>query len=65
MQAHPISTAVHPANDVAEPKAVLLYCPDEGGWLVGVWWEGWWRLSVDPNVILTPTHWAALPEEPG
>jgi hypothetical protein len=36
---------------------LLLYCPDEGSWLLGLWSEGAWRLQDHREHVLHPTHW--------
>jgi hypothetical protein len=36
---------------------LLLYCPSEGCWHSGVWWQGAWRLQGDVDRVLYPTHW--------
>ena len=50
-----------------EPITLLLYCPEQGDWLVGAWlragtYDGvWvqqgWRWVADRTVELRPTHW--------
>jgi hypothetical protein len=44
-----------------ERVSVLLYCPAEGGWHTGLWWDGAWRLQYDIQQVLTPTHWLPVP----
>jgi hypothetical protein len=36
---------------------LLLYCPSEGCWHTGLWWQGAWRLNGDVERVLYPTHW--------
>jgi hypothetical protein len=55
----PINSA--PKTDAE--KVVLLYCPDQGGWHTGVWFEGSWRLHFEVNVRLEPTHWLPAPRD--
>jgi hypothetical protein len=40
-----------------ERLPLLLYCPSEGCWHTGVWWQGAWRLKGDVERVLNPTHW--------
>jgi hypothetical protein len=40
-----------------ERVPLLLYCPSEGRWHAGVWWQGAWRLKGDVERVLYPTHW--------
>ena len=48
----------------APESRVLLFCPEQGGWHTGEWWEGEWRSSACLAEALEPTHFALLPEEP-
>ena len=59
----PIETAPLPGPN-AEPLVLLLYCPEDGGWHSGVWWNGAWRLRHDLHTGLRPTHWALTPPDP-
>ena len=59
----PIETAPLPGPN-AEPLVLLLYCPEDGGWHSGVWWNGAWRLHHDLHTGLRPTHWALTPPDP-
>jgi hypothetical protein len=43
---------------------VQLYCPEQGGWHTGVWFEGKWRAHIDPDWHLLPTHWAPTLPDP-
>jgi len=45
---NPIETAPQ------DPVPLLLYCPDEGRWLLGLWAGDAWRLH------LQPTHWLPM-----
>ena len=47
-----------------EERTLLLYCPDEGGWHTGQWWERAWRDAASLSEVLHPTHWSDLPPEP-
>jgi hypothetical protein len=53
----PINTA--PEHD--EETVVLLYCPEQGGWHTGVYFEGKWRLHFEVRFVLEPTHWLPAP----
>jgi hypothetical protein len=48
----------------AEEEPFLLYCPDHGGWRIGVFFEGRWVDFTDLTTQLTPTHWLPLPPDP-
>ena len=54
MLPYPIESAPRPDRD---PVSLLLYCPDEGRWLLGQWSEGAWRLQGHLARVLHPTHW--------
>lgn len=58
--AQPIAEA--PMAGVEHPY--LLYCPEEGGWHVGVFFEERWVDLATLTVELKPTHWMPVPPEP-
>ena len=63
MQLYPIATA--PKNNPEdEAPPLLLFCPEQGGWHVGIYWEGRWVLHFDVGCELEPTHWLPCPPEP-
>lgn len=43
---------------------ILLWCPDEGGWHSGEWFQGRWVSSACLTEVLEPTHWLPLPPDP-
>ena len=46
---------------------MLLFCPEQGGWHTGLWFEGSWRAHIDLDLRLEPSHWLPVPpdvEEP-
>ena len=43
-----------------EPVPLLLYCPDEGRWLLGQWSDSAWRLQGHVERVLHPTHWLPM-----
>ncbi len=63
----PIETAPIAIGHGEEPITLLLYCPEQGEWLVGAWlrtgiYDGvvvqqGWRWAADRMVELRPTHW--------
>jgi hypothetical protein len=60
--AQPIATLA-PTPDTS----YLLYCPEQGGWHVGEWWNvegGFWTAAIDTNWLLEPTHWLPVPPDP-
>jgi hypothetical protein len=66
---HPIEDDP-PRMDNPERK-LLLYCPDQGGWRMGVYFGGAWHDvgGLDYAVAgcdepLNPTHWMPEPPEP-
>ena len=46
-----------------DPVPLLLYCPDEESWLLGLWLEGAWRLQGHVERVLHPTHWLPMSTE--
>ncbi len=62
MTPFPVETAPKPELQ-HEPVPILLFCPDEGGWHTGIWFEGTWRLHADLERVLTPTHWLPAPPD--
>ena len=46
-----------PTLAASVPVPLLLYCADEGSWLLGQWSEGAWRLQGHREHVLNPTHW--------
>jgi hypothetical protein len=54
MLPYPIESAPQPDHD---PVPLLLFCPDEDSWLLGLWSEGAWRLQDHREHVLHPTHW--------
>ena len=44
-------------------RKLLLYCPEQGGWIVGEWLVGRWTASWTWD-LLHPTHWTECPPEP-
>jgi hypothetical protein len=57
---HPITTAPRDLE-----RTLLLYCPEQGGWHPGEWFEGRWLDSVTLTEELEPSHWIDVPPEPG
>src|SRR5829696_5262441 len=45
-------------------RALLLYCPEQGGWHVGRWLVEKWAATVAPEHLLKPTHWMDVPASP-
>ena len=48
-----------------EERTLLLYCPEQGGWHTGQWWERAWRDAASLSEVLAPTHWTDPPPAPG
>jgi hypothetical protein len=59
--AKPIKTA--PSLPDAEVQ-LLLWCPGQGGWHTGVWFEDRWLNSIELDLELRPTHWMPAPPPP-
>jgi hypothetical protein len=55
----PIETAPDEAGLV-----LLLFCPRQGGWHTGEWFQGAWTDALTRGKGLEPTHWADLPDRP-
>jgi hypothetical protein len=51
-----------PVND--PQRTLLLYCPEQGGWQTGVFFEGHWLDSTTFSVTLHPTHFTDVPPKP-
>ena len=45
-------------------RILLLFCPEQGGWHTGEWWDGRWVSSANIEVVLEPTHWSDVPQPP-
>jgi hypothetical protein len=45
-------------------RALLLYCPEQGGWHVGEWYQGEWTDTLTRGKSLKPPHWMNIPPEP-
>ena len=55
----PMDTAQHDSD-----MPLLLFCPNQGGWQIGVWLEGRWLDYASFSVTLDPTHWMPIPPDP-
>jgi hypothetical protein len=58
-RAHPIKTA-----PTQPERTLLLYCPEQGGWHTGKWFDERWLDSVTMSEDLEATHWMEVPPEP-
>jgi hypothetical protein len=47
-----------PRDDRRE-RSIVLYCPDQGGWQAGAWFDGRWTDFATMTVDLEPTYSAA------
>ena len=45
-------------------RTLLLWCPEQGGWHTGEWFDGRWLSSADLTTVLEPFYWTSEPEEP-
>jgi hypothetical protein len=67
---HKLAAARHDVRPVAtapthDPEhTLLLYCPQDGGWHTGVFFEGRWLDSATLTRELHPTHFTDVPPEP-
>ena len=52
MTPQPIDTAPREEED-----PLLLYCPEHGGWRIGVFFEARWVGYATLSLELEPTHW--------
>ena len=59
--ARPIETAPH---DKAQERSLLLWCPEQGGWQTGMWFNGRWMDSITLSHPLAPTFWTEIPPPP-
>ena len=55
----PISTA--PQED---DRPLLLFCPEQGGWHTGEWYQGAWTDALTRVKNLDPTYWLDYPGDP-
>ena len=44
-------------------RKLLLYCPKQGGWEIGMWSGERW-ISLRTIEFLDPTHWTETPPDP-
>ena len=58
--ASPIATA--PSDDPERPP--LPFCPEQGGWQMGVFFDGRWLDFATLTMELEPTHWMDVPPNP-
>src|SRR5215203_6077885 len=42
----------------------LLFCPEQGGWHIGIWFLGKWLAYIDTSTVLEPSHWSPVPPDP-
>src|SRR3954467_11226914 len=56
--ARPIETAPH---DTDQERPFLLWCPEQGGWQTGMWFNGRWMDSITLSHPLAPTFWTEIP----
>ena len=59
--ARPIETAPH---DTDQERPFLLWCPEQGGWQTGMWFNGRWMDSITLSHPLAPTYWTEIPPPP-
>jgi len=45
-------------------RTYLLFCPEQGGWQTGVYFEGRWRDFSTLTKELEPTHFTDVPPDP-
>ena len=57
--AHPMDTA-----ERDEEIPLLLFCPDQGGWQIGIWFGGHWVDYSTLTMELQPTRWMPVPPNP-
>jgi len=50
-------------RDNRRERAWLLYCPDQGGWQSGVWFDSRWTDFGTMTMDLEPTFWAEPPAD--
>src|SRR3954452_23714919 len=59
--ARPIETAPH---HTYQERPLLLWCPEQGGWQTGMWFNGRWMDSITLSHPLAPTFWTEIPPPP-
>jgi hypothetical protein len=55
----PIDTAPH-----EEDEPLLVFCPEQGGWHIGIWFNEKWVDYLTTLEDLEPTHWLPVPPDP-
>ena len=45
-------------------RTLLLFCPEQGGWQTGVFFEGRWADFTTLSEALEPTHFCHVPPDP-
>jgi hypothetical protein len=45
-------------------RTLLLFCPEQGGWQTGVFFEGRWLDFATLTKELEPTHFVDVPPDP-
>jgi hypothetical protein len=56
---HPMDTAAHD-----EEMPLLLFCPKQGGWHIGIWFDGRWVDFATLSEWLEPIRWMPVPPDP-
>src|SRR3954462_9326954 len=59
--ARPIETAPH---HTYQERPLLLWCPEQGAWQTGMWFNGRWMDSFTLSHPLAPTFWTEIPPPP-
>jgi hypothetical protein len=60
----PVARLIATAPTDDPERTLLLFCPEQGGWHTGLFFEGRWLDFATLAVALEPTHWLPEPPEP-
>ena len=59
----PVARLIATAPTDDPERTLLLFCPEQGGWQTGLFFEGRWLDFATTTVELEPTHWLSEPPE--
>jgi hypothetical protein len=59
----PVARLIATAPTDDPERTLLLFCPEQGGWQNGLFFEGRWLDFATTTVELEPTHWLSEPPE--
>jgi ADP-heptose:LPS heptosyltransferase len=60
----PVARLIATAPTDDPERTLLLFCPEQGGWQTGLFFEGRWLDFATLTLELEPTYWLPEPPEP-